>query len=217
MAVVVPVIHHIDLATTLANAEIAAAAGCDGVLLIQMDGRDHELDAPAVEVKRLFPALRVGTNRLVMEPREAVDRDRGLGLDCTWSDSPGVTSRAVGRRAEAAARAANRAYRFYGSVAFKGQPHEPDPARAAVAAAALGWVVTTSGPATGIAPEVGKLRAMREAIPDASGVAPDNASLIAPLVDEILVATGISRSFHEFDPSRLSALMDVVRETGRRV
>ena len=74
-------------------------------------------------------------------------------------------------------------------------------------------VPTTSGLATGHAPEVGKLRAIREAIGGynqlalASGAAPENIGRLAPYLTDILVSTGISKNFHEFEPSRLHAMV----------
>lgn len=41
----------------------------------------------------------------------------------------------------------------------------------------------------------------------ASGVTPDNVSAFLPHVSHILVSTGVSASFHEFDPARLRALV----------
>lgn len=218
---VMPVIHHASDALTLRNAEMAAEVGCEGVFLIQMQGLDHLVDAPAREVRRRFPSLKVGANRLRASAPEAIAHDAALGLDASWADDCGVTSRGVSALGGAAQAAAEGAalrvpgYRFFGSVAFKYQGHETDPPRAARLAADRGFVVVTSGTATGSAPDPAKLEAMRAAIPGhpfavASGVTPDNAHLIAPHVDIILVATGISVDEHNFDPARLRALMAAV-------
>lgn len=217
----IAVIHHRDNLTTYTNAELAALAGYAGVVLIQMDGRDDELDHPAATLKLGFPELIVGTNRLSASPASAIATDAVLDLDFTWSDNPGASSDGIGPLASgindmlSKARAGGRRHRYFGSVAFKTQALERNPAGAAVVAANMGWIPTTSGPATGKAPAPEKLEAMKAAIGEfelavASGVTPENASLIAPHVDWILVATGISRDFHEFDPARVLDLAQAV-------
>lgn len=232
MTGILAVIHHRDDATTMRNAETAAEAGFEGVMLIQMEGDDHLIDAPSKAVRSAYPDLLVGTNRLSARVREAIVTPHLHGLDASWIDDPGLTSAGPDGRppriAEALSlvREADPDFLFFGSVAFKTQRPDPDPATAARLAVDLGWIATTSGPATGVAPDVGKLLAMREAIPDgrlavASGVDPDNAVRIAPLVDWILVATGISSDFHTIDPVRAKALRDVcvprnARPPGRR-
>jgi hypothetical protein len=223
MTGILAVIHHLDQVTTLRNAEIAAEAGFEGVLLIEMDGEDHLLDEPSKAVKAAHPDMIVGTNRLTAGTRAAILTPHLHGLDASWIDNPGLSSVSSDGRPEkiaealSFAREENPDFLFFGSVAFKTQRPDPDPARAARLAADLGWIATTSGPATGIAPEIDKLRIMREAIPDgklavASGVDPENAERIAPLVDWILVATGISRDFHNFDPILSRALREVCGE-----
>jgi len=76
-------------------------------------------------------------------------------------------------------------------------------------------VVTTSGPGTGQAAAVEKIRAMKQALGPrplaiASGITPANIGEYLPIADAFLVATGISRSFTELDPA-------LVREAVRRV
>jgi predicted TIM-barrel enzyme len=85
-----------------------------------------------------------------------------------------------------------------------------------VHAAAQGvHVVTTSGPATGSPALVSKVQVMRAALGDhalalASGITPENVRIYLPYVDAYLVASGIERSFGEFDPARLRALAELI-------
>jgi predicted TIM-barrel enzyme len=77
-------------------------------------------------------------------------------------------------------------------------------------------VVTTSGPGTGHAAEVEKIRRMKQALADAplaiaSGIAPENVGHYLPYADAFLVATGISRSFTELDATRVRLLVECVR------
>lgn len=84
---------------------------------------------------------------------------------------------------------------------------EPSPAMAALNALTLGFVPTTSGPATGKAPELSKVRAMWDeadhTLAVASGLTPDNIAAFAPYVSHALVATGVSRDEHHFDAELL--------------
>nr|WP_250808660.1 hypothetical protein [Neorhizobium tomejilense] len=217
MPKLIAVIHYLDDATSIKNAEIVEAAGYDGVCLIHMSGHDRLIEDAAVEIKKRFPHLVVITNRLAMSALEMIERDAALGLDGSWCDNPGVSSGCVSPLAhsiEAALielRKTKPDFLFFGSVAFKTQPHEPDPATAAVKAKSLGWIATTSGPATGIAPDEDKLDRMKTAIASfdlavASGITPENAEVLCQHVDWVLVSTGISASFYEFDPAKAAAL-----------
>jgi len=216
----IAVIHHRDDETSVENAGKASDAGFEGVALIHMQGFDELIDRPSVSIKNQFPHLKVYANRLTTPPELVVPRDMALGLDGSWVDNPGVSSAGYEPVADvyqgtlAAAWSRNRDFRFFGSVAFKTQRPEPDDEHAALAAWNAhqnGWTVTTSGTATGIAPDLAKLRAMRHRIPEgdlavASGVTPENASDIALFVDWILVSTGISQDFHTFDLEKMRRL-----------
>ena len=210
-----PVIHLSTPELAYRNAELAQACGCAGVFLIEMDGRNDAIDPVAFELKRRFPGLKVGANYLGMPAHFAVVRSLFLGLDATWTDDPGVRSDGVdpmAREATVPVLKQNPGHLFFGSVAFKYQPVDPDPPAAARAALALGMIPTTSGAATGVPPQASKLHAMRQALGDgplavASGIDPDNAYELGRFLTHILVSTGISSSFHEFDEGLLRRLM----------
>jgi len=220
MTQVWPVIHYDSVQQALDNAAIVVACGCPGVFLISMDGRDDELDQAIMAVKYRFPELKVGGNYLSLRPLAALKRCLEMEIHATWADKPGVTSASVTDEAREISRllAANPGHQFFGSVAFKYQAAEPNPAGAAVAAANLGMVATTSGAATGKAADVEKLATMKAALGGAplalaSGVSPENAHLFVPHTDYFLVSTHITAST---DPDMLSetklrALMDVTR------
>lgn len=226
MTKVLAVIHHLDDLTSVRNAQIARDAGAAGVMLIEMNGEDARLDVPAHSIKTMMPELFVGTNRLCMHPAHALDLDHDLGLDGTWVDNPGLGSFCTNNVGAELAQMFERVrqispeFMLFGSVAFKTQPHEPYPGGAAMAAARLGWTPTTSGPQTGVAPDVAKIVEMRRALdgyadflprkPElavASGMTPENIAMFRDLIDWALVATGISADFHNFDPARLAKLV----------
>lgn len=222
---VIPVIHYDTVAQALANAAIAERCGCESVFLISMDGRDDELDQAILAVKYRYTNLKVGANFLSQGPLAALKRSLELEIDATWTDRPGVTS--VGANADALAikdlLLAHPGHSFFGSVAFKYQPTERDPAKAALNALALGMIPTTSGAATGIAADTSKLTTMKEALGAnplalASGVSPENAHLFTPFVDYFLVSTHISETPYSpmLSEQKLQALMSVVNGTALR-
>lgn len=104
---------------------------------------------------------------------------------------------------------------YFGGVAFKYQRNVEDLEAACRVAARYMDVVTTSGPGTGQAAEVEKIRRMKLALEIplaiASGITTENVSEFLPHADSFLVATGISRSFTELDPARVRLLIGRVR------
>lgn len=212
---VLPVIHHLDFDTSVEQANIAFKHGAHGVFLISHNGQDESLFAPAVEIKRSHPDRLIGLNLLGSSAAHALLNTEGSGLDMVWVDAPGVTSKGVNDEAAQIGRLLKRAHQedkkplFFGSVAFKYQPHEPAPGQAAFSAFQLGMVPTTSGSGTGSAPDLDKIMTMRDAIgPDApfaiaSGMTPENVGEFLPYLTHFLVATGISKDVYHFDEPRL--------------
>ena len=221
----IAVIHHRDDETTLLNARLAEEAGFEGVALIHMEGIDELIDRPAVAILETVPTLLVITNRLTTPPHLAIARDAAIGVDGSWADNPGIYHDRydeqywVYKLAVERARRCKPAFRFFSSVAFKTHAlteTDQQGAESAWRAEAARWIPTTSGPSTGVAPDVGKLRAMRHRIDQgahlavASGVTPENAADISLFVDWIFVSTGISKDFHHFDAGKMKKLRKVV-------
>jgi hypothetical protein len=116
----------------------------------------------------------------------------------------------------------NPAHGFFGSVAFKYQAYEPDPAAAARFADGCGFIPTTSGAGTGEAPALAKVETMAAALESrqklalASGITAENVGQFLPHVGRYLVATGISSSFYEFDEKQVNLLQGIVAAATRR-
>lgn len=221
---VLPVIHYESDEQVLRNAQIAVDAGCAGVFLIHMDGEDQKLSladrdiqarkrlSPVTrDIKTRWPNLLVGINYLGMCPAEAVRINIEDGFDMTWTDAQLSHSRAapwgLADRVRAA-QVANVEHLVFAGVAFKHQRDESHPEHAAVRAHEFGFIPTTSGPATGVAAEVRKIASMRQALGAAplaiaSGITPENVREFAPHLTHVLVATGVSSSFYEFDFEKL--------------
>jgi len=218
--VVLPVIHVVDEAQALRNAAIARDAHADGVFLINHGMRWDELLRIHAIVDRAFPSWWVGVNCLEIQPAEVFARISS-GVAGVWVDDAGVREdqlEQIDAAAVARARtAAGTAALYFGGVAFKYRRPVEDVARAARIAAGYMDVVTTSGPATGQAADVAKIRTMKAALGAtplaiASGITPENVGDYLPVADCFLVATGISRSFEELDPARVRALIDRVHD-----
>lgn len=216
--VVLPVIHVASEEQALRNARIAREAHADGIFLINHGMRSDELLRIHDVVDRALPDWWVGVNCLDLTPAEVFSRISGR-VAGVWVDDARIRED-LPEQAEAAAVARARAASgskalYFGGVAFKYQRPVADVGRAARIAAGYVDVVTTSGPGTGQAADVEKLRAMRAALGAtplavASGITPDNIGDYLPVADCFLVATGISSSFEELDPARVRALVDRV-------
>jgi hypothetical protein len=210
-----PVIHLRSLDLGIENAQITADSGCPGVFLISMDGNDESIDPIADSIKTRLPNLLVGVNYLTKTAEAAIARSLKAGHHATWADGAGIRSdedSALPARC-AALLAGRKDHQFFASFDFKYQRKDPNPPRAARMALDLGFVPTTSGMKTGSAPVPAKLAAIRDEIgieaplAVASGITPDNVASLGPYLSHILVATGISRSFYEFDADLLGTLM----------
>jgi predicted TIM-barrel enzyme len=213
---VYPVIHHLDAPTTFSEIQVARTCGADGVFLISHDGADLELldvARTAIQENAGFP---IGLNLLSVGCRQAVRMTLEAGSDMLWADDMGVDSRgltAAGQDMASIARDQPR-LKLFASVAFKYRPHEPNPVGAAAHARAAGFIPTTSGDATGHAPDPQKIFAMGEggALAIASGMTPENVATYAAALSHILVATGVSHTEHHIDPAKLSALIGQLRQ-----
>lgn len=210
---VYPVIHYLNRDLALQQVEVARDCGADGVFLISHHSNDAELVAVAKEAKRLPPDFRIGINLLSEDPLYAWNQAEGAGLDMVWADDMGVDSTGSNAMAESLSRCARAfpAIQLFASVAFKYRPHEPNPPLAAKMAQRLGFIPTTSGSATGSAPEVKKIADMSAAtggqLAIASGMTPENVGDYARYLSHILVATGVGLDEYRIDPQRLIALI----------
>lgn len=221
MAAVFPVIHVIDHLQALREAGVAAASGADGVFVISMKGDNDPLIGIALQIKNQFPVLKIGLNMLGMRAFESLRISADFDLDMTWSDDAVVSSAGASDEAHRISKflknSAPAGHQFFASVAFKYKKVDLDPKRAAENARTLGFIPTTSGTATGIPPEIAKLSSMSGAgaftLGIASGVSPDNADAIAPLVSHILIATGVSTRDGEFDAERLRSVIAAARRS----
>lgn len=217
--VVLPVIHVRDREQALANAQLARDAGADGIFLINHDLSVAKLLEIHAEVAASFRRWFVGVNCLGLPARDCFARlspaVAGLWVDDAQIDEHKpvqIDASAI----DEARRASGWSGLYFGGVAFKYR--RPVEAVQAAARAARDHmdIVTTSGPGTGAAAAVDKIQSMKAALDRfplavASGITPENVGAYLPHADCFLVATGISRSFHDLDQKRLARLVAEVR------
>jgi uncharacterized protein len=202
----IAVIHVNNLFQAINQTRLAIENGADGVFLINHDVWKISWSALNSIYFRLHQQFRntwIGLNYLDLRPIEA-RRVIPINADALWSDSLAPTPPLSNGK------------RRFGGVAFKGQPHVQDLFKAAQSAIQHTDVVTTSGDKTGSPPTLEKVQIIRDAIgPEkllaiASGMDANNVSQFAPFIDYALVATGISKSFHEFDPAKIQEFRNAI-------
>lgn len=201
------VVHVATAAQAIEQTDLALSNGAGGVFLIDHGAGYDSLLATHARVRETFPLAWIGLNFLDLTPPLAMLK-LPPDADALWMDT--IAS------ADVSQTAGGRQYRIFGGAAFKyqSQGHSPGAMAQDVASRLRREdVVTTSGPGTGQAATAEKVRLMKEVLGDrllalASGVTPGNVEDYAPFVDCFLVATGISQSFHEFDPAKVRALAD---------
>ena len=223
--VVLPVIHVESELQALRNAEIAFHGGADGVFLINHSVGSESLLKTHDAAADRFPDAWIGVNCLDLRPSEVFtrisERVDGVWADNAMIDESGEQQPDAQSVLDARGKAGGHAL-YFGGVAFKYQRHVDDLTSAARRATGFMDVVTTSGPGTGQAVHIDKIRAMKEALGTfplaiASGITPDNIGDYLLHSDCYLVATGISTSFTELSPALLQSLVKRVRLYGTPV
>ena len=222
--VLLPVVHPIGRDEALTAIRIAHDLGVPGVFLIDQGMHEREVLQLVREVRDLYPTLWIGMNLLSRAPADALITvlDACGFIDGIWSDNAGIDERGSEHpRAEAfvtARHAASWQGLYFGGVAFKYQREiaSAELGRAGTAAVPYMDVICTSGPGTGYAADVEKVRALRAGIGDhamalASGVTPQNVRSYLPYVQAFLVGTGIEQRIGVLDPVKIEALMRALR------
>lgn len=236
---VLPVVHHLDWATSYSQACLALSCGADGVFFISHnDCLAEELLKPALDTKEKFPDKSIGLNFLGKNALSAYELVQKAQLDMVWSDYPGVSSKGASLMASGISQKMREAAKgplFFGSVAFKYQSEEPNPAQAVIEAHKLGMIPTTSGSATGVCADPQRIRQMAQALLEfrnslkattdqsdsqslalASGLTTENVENYIDWVSHYLVATGISLDEHHFCPEKLQNFVSKVRALSQK-
>lgn len=221
------VIHARDEIEAHLNAHKSLFCGVDGLIFIShgelkspklinlIDNFEFKHFRRSKEAGNYNPNAKIGVNLLSERINdEIVDLVAG-SVDILWSDyvpEGESLSRFMKRRDNVIYE-----FQFFGGVAFKYQPQPNDLIKAGQDARGIVDVLTTSGPGTGIAPDLKKIELLASGfgnkIAVASGVTPDNAVSMLPYVDYFLVSTGISKDFYTIDEEKCTKLVDVIRSS----
>jgi len=227
--VLLPVVHPIGREEALAAVRVAHDVGVPGVFLIDQGMSESDVLALVREVRDRYPTLWIGLNLLSRTPADAlaVALDTCGFIDGIWSDNAGIDERRWEQGPLAEALVAARRARswnglYFGGVAFKYQREveAENLGRAAVLSAPYMDVLCTSGPGTGHAADVQKVRDLRVGLGDrhamalASGITPENVQIYVPYVQAFLVGTGIERQLGVLDPAKIEALLRAMQQDG---
>lgn len=228
-----PVIHVLDVAQTSNNIEIALETGVAGIFLINHDFPIEPFLPIVRTIRERYPDLWLGLNFLAVTGEHAFPvlgklHNEGCRIDAYWADDACVDEHATLEHQTQAikiqqVRESCEWDGFYlGGTCFKKQ-REVSPEHyglSANLATKFMDAVCTSGYATGIEAETGKIEVFREHIGEhvlalASGISPDNAQTYSD-VDCFMVATGINLEgdFYNIDKHRLTQLLTITRQIG---
>ena len=221
--VLLPVIHPISRADALRAVSVAHSLGVRGVFLIDQGMSERDVLVLARMVREAYPTMWIGLNLLSRTATKTLTTtyNRELRVDGIWSDWAGIeenrvvgSSHPVAETFMNARRAASWDGLYFGGVAFKYQREVAPSDLGAAAEMSVPYmdVLCTSGPGTGHAADIEKVRALRAGIGDhamalASGVTPDNVRSYMPYVQAFLVGTGIEQRLGVLDPAKIEALL----------
>jgi len=221
--VILPVIHVSSLEQALRNTGIAVQCQCDGVFLINHSINYKKLLEIHKEVKAKFPNFWIGVNCLDLSPG-IVFQKVSNEVDGIWVDNAEIDETTEDQQIAKSILRLQKESKYqglyFGGVAFKYQRKVEDLTSAVKYAAPFMDVITTSGSGTGMAPHIQKLQQMRQdskifapntPIAIASGINPLNVHDYLESADAFLVATGISKSFDDLEPTLVADLVIRIR------
>lgn len=208
MSKIVPVIHIIDWPQVKYNVDMCYRNGVDFIFLIKHGGKApiDKLIECFYNTKELYPDLKVGVNFLQATTLESFKIANSMKItpDAIWSDVSHVNLDDLSI-AEEIKKENYKNIQYFGSIAFKyqRQPSPDELKKLCKIAPNYMDVVTTSGPATGVAANITKIQNMKEWVGDApmaiaSGVNYGNKSVYSQYIDYLLVASSITDSATEF-------------------
>lgn len=213
-----PVIHVTDMDQAKINADTAFSNGADGIWLINHSVSHLELLDCYSHVREYYSDKWIGLNFLDLSWSEVVDF-LPITINGLWTDYSGVDDQFNQDRYQKLFTFYwNLRYhkiKYFGGVAFKYQK-PVDHAKATVLAKGLMDVITTSGPGTGQAPTLDKIKIMDKArdynqsLAVASGLSIENISSFKGIIDYAIVASSISKDFDYLDADKVRAFKNAL-------
>ena len=230
--IILPVIHVINNQQVELNIRIALDNGCKGIFLINHDFPYPQFIPLICNIRERFPQLWLGVNFLgitghIAFPILGTLKSKGIMVDAYWADDARINEKlAIDKQIEAKEILnvkTNSGWDglYFGGTAFKKQRkvEVEDYSLAASIASDYMDIVTTSGVATGQAPNLSKVKIFRKACKStplalASGTTRKNASIYASYVDIFMVATGINikGDFYNIETKALRELINIINK-----
>lgn len=196
---IIPVIHMLNHNQVMTNVKLCVSCGIQKVFLINHVVSVEDLIQCALEVKKVYPSLWVGINMLGVITTDAITRE--IEVDGLWCDASVISSLAKEFRKFKGM--------FFGGLVFKYQPQPKDLKEACEDSTFATDVSTTSGPGTGKAAGIDKIKMIRELLGDhpiASGVS--EVEDYNGIVDYLLVASSITSRTEMIYEDKLKSLID---------
>ncbi len=202
---IIPVIHKLSDEQVKINIETCLSCGIQKVFLIDHSGSYsdvHErLIQNAIDIKSQYQ-IWIGVNLLGKSTGDALSLD--IPIDGLWTDASITALQAKECRKFKG--------EFFGGLAFKYQPQPTDLETACKEAILATDIATTSGPGTGKAATITKIKQLRSYLGDhpmaiASGVSVDNIESYKGLVNYLLVASSITSPGEQIIESKLKELI----------
>lgn len=222
LPIFLPVVHVLDPDQTFNEVDVALSNGASGFFLIAHKLPFHHLTEIFNKVRNLHPTAWMGVNYLDLRADAAVrmvahlnDCD-GLWVDSIGCKEPDMTPMRLSGLARYCF--AGDKWRFFAGTLFKYQRDEADPDAVVRRNSELFDVVCTSGPETGVAPDIEKIKQMRRHLDDdtplavASGISAENVRPLIDYVDTFMVASSLEVEHGKFDPAKVAELARILNE-----
>jgi len=218
-----PVVHVLNFEQTMGQLKIAFSSNVDGVFLIGHGIRYKKLFDIYSQVRDVYPVKWIGLNCLDLRPLEIFSRIPP-GVNGVWVDNAYINEELDINEQQYPLQVKKLINKnrwnglYFGGVAFKYQKKVNNHTLATKIACQYLDVITTSGIGTGLAAEPEKIKIMstivkkyNKKIGIASGITISNVEDYKS-VDYYLVATGISKDFHTFNPVLVKQLSDKINK-----
>lgn len=200
--IISPVIHMLNMNQVRDNINTCLSVGINHVFIINHVTEVPELINCTLKMREEFPDLWIGMNPLGYYNWQALHLD--LDISALWIDETITTEER------------NFKGLVFGGLAFKYQKQPNDIELACKDAIKFTDVACTSGPGTGKAPSIEKIKTLRYHLGDhplaiASGVSVDNVHLYAEYVDYLMVASSITDKNEMINKDKLYQLYDKIQ------
>ena len=220
-------LHSKNLEHALEGADIAYSNGADGVALVTHAITPEEGITIITKIKEKYPHQQAIINILQYDPLVVFSLLQDINIDGVRTDRANIygvdtedeTMKWFAPKLSEVRAITNPDAVYFWPLNFKHQLQIPEENLWFAIAEAKKYldVITTSGDATGISAEAGKVRFIKSLAKDhpvglASGITPDNIGEYIDHHDISIVASGISKDYWNLDPKKVSELAAYIQK-----